>query len=591
MLRTWHRQIVPIALLLAGIDLWFTAAHREFGGYRLLAGLGAILAISAVWPLSNRIAAAADRIDGRLGRCRFAAAMCVAAIVALHLFAEARRFRAELYLKFHDEYVYMIEAHMLAHGRLWMCPYPVPLRDFFDSFYLIVDRAYAGMYPMGTAIMMLPGIWLRLGHWIMPILTGIAASAFLYLVLEEMFGALRAMVGAMLLASLNLFMSMSFMVLSEAPLLLAELICFWAWMRWRKNRRNGWLLLLGAAAGYGAITRPADMFCAVLAIGIAISFELRRQPAIFFRAVAMIVAAASPFLAIQVAQNVGVTGRWDQTPLRYYTDHNYPAPILSFAHVNAGDAPPTNCLPKKVAMKQWILPAYEQHWRLSLWRIWYPERINELVRQTLPNPLLVILLPLSVLSLGEIRRATIIGAMLLFFLIYTADALFLSHYSLAVVPAVICLVLMGWQSLERAFPLARGVIFTFMTLAIGMMAIGAMPEFNPQAAPLGTGSDVDRVAEQALAALSRQPALVLFRFDPALGSYHADPVYNAGVAWPDDALIVRARDLGKNENVRLYRYYDRLRQNREVYLYDPAARTTGHNPLTRLGTVGQLAGD
>jgi hypothetical protein len=590
MMRTRQRQIVTIALLLIGI-LWAILARADFTDHRLLAIWGIILAISAVWPLGNRLAAVADRIDRWLGSRRGAAAICIAAMVALHLGVEAHRFRAELYLKFHDEPVHMIEAHMLAHGRLWMPPYPPSIRDFFDSFYLIVDRVYAGMYPPGTAIMMLPAIWLGLGHWMMPILAGTAASAFLYLMLEEMFAPVRAMVGVLLLVSLNLFMSMSFMVLSEAPFLLSELACVWAWMRWRRTRRAGWLLLLGISAGYGAITRPADMFCVASAVGIAILYELRRQPKTFLHAVAFIFAGACPFLAIQVIQNIGVSGSWDQTPVRYYTDHNYPAPILSFAHVNAADVPPTNCLPKKIAMKQWILPDYEEHWRLSLWQIWYPQRFQEVIHQTLASSLLVIFLPLSVLSLGEIRRAAIVGAMLLFFILYTADAVFLDHYVLAIAPAMICLILMGWQSLERSLPRARPMIFTFMSLAIGAAAIRALPEFNSASTPLGTSSDENRAVDRILATLPRSPALVLFRFDPKINTYHAEPVYNADVAWPDDAAIVRARDLGENENLRLYRYYVQLRQNRDVYLYDRAAGVMGQNPLTRLGTVRQLAGN
>jgi hypothetical protein len=592
MMRTWHRQIVPIALLLVGIDLWFTVGHGELGSYALLKALGTILAFSILWPISNRIAAISLRVDSWLHRRRFAAAICLAGIVAAHLFAQAHRFRAELYSKFHDESVYLIEAHMLAHGRLWMPPYPPSLRDFFDSFYLIVDRVYAGMYPPGTAIMLLPGIWLGLGNWIMPILTAAAASAFLYLVLEEMFGPVRAMVGALLLVSLNLYMSMSFMTLSETPLLLSELVCFWAWMRWRKARMIGWLLPLGAAAGYGAITRPADMFCVAAAVGLAIAWELRPQPAKLLKVAAVIAIAASPFLAIQLAQNIGVAGKWDETAVRYYTDANYPAPILGFRHVSAADVPRTDCLPKQVAMKQWILPAFETHWRLSLWEIWYPDRVEEAIHQTLPHILLIIFLPLALLSLSEIRRATIVGAMLLFFAVYTADAVFLKHYLLAIAPAMICLILMGWESLERAFPRARGVIFTFMLLAIGAMATSALPEFNPWATPLGTATDENRAVDRALDNLPRRPALVMFRFNPKVNSYHAEPVYNTGVAWPDDALIVRARDLGENENIRLYRYYAQRHQNRDVYLYDRAgsgSTSPGRPALKFLGTARDLA--
>jgi hypothetical protein len=592
MMRTWHRQIVPIALLLIGIDFWFTVGHGELGSYGLLKGLAAILALSVIWPLSNRIAAMSDRLDASLRRYDCAAATSIAVIVAAQLFTQAHRFRGELHPRFHDESVYLIQARMLTHGRLWMPPYPPSIRNFFDSFYLIMDHAYAGMYPPGTAIMLLPAIWLGLGTWIMSILTASAAAAFFYLVLKEIFGPIRAILGTLLLVSLNLYMSLSFMTLSEIPLLLSQLVCFWAWMRWRKNKKSAWLLLLGAAAGYGGITRPADMLCVAAAIGIAIAWELRPEPAKILKVAATILLAASPFLAILVAQNVGVTGKWNETAVRYYTDQNYPAPILSFRHVNANDVPPTDCLPKQVAMKQWILPAYEEHWRLSLWDIWYPDRIEELIHQTLPHLLLVIFLPLAILSLAEIRRAAIAGAMLLFLLVYTADAIFLKHYLLAIAPAIICLIIMGWESLERAFPSARGVIFTFTLLAGGAIAICALPQFNPWAVPLGPATDENRVINLTLDHLPPRPSLVMFRFNPKINSYHSEPVYNTGVAWPDDALIVRAHDLGDNENINLYRYYAQLNQDRDVYLYDRAIHpVTGNDQqaLTFLGTIRQLA--
>jgi hypothetical protein len=591
-MRTWHRQIVAIALLLVGIALWFTVGHGKLGSHGLLKAFGIFLAVSLIWPLSNRIAAISDRVDTWLSPYDFAAAILVAALTAIHLFAQARHFRADLYPKFHDESVYLIQAQMLAHGRLWMPPYPHNLRDFFDSFYLIMDRAYASMYPPGTAILLLPAIWFGFATSTMTILAASAAAAFLYLVLKEMFAPVRAIVGVLLLVSLNLYLSMSFMALSEIPLLLCELVCFWAWMRWRKNHKTAWLLPLGAAAGYGAITRPADMLCVAIAVGIAIVWELRPKPAKFLKVTAIIALAASPFLAIQLAQNIGVTGKWSETPVRYYTDENYPAPILSFRHVNAANVPHTNCLPKQVAMKQWILPAFETHWQSSLWQIWYPERIEELLRQTLPINLLIILIPLAILSLREIRSAAIVGFMLLFLLLYTADAVFLKHYLLAIAPAVICLILLGWQSLERAFPAARSVIFTFLLLAIGTMAICALPEFNPSAAPLGTETDENRVVSHALDRLPRRPTLVMFRFNPKINSYHAEPVYNSDVAWPDDALIVRARDLGNNQNINLYHYYAQLHQDRDVYLYDRAIRPTtgdGDKPLKFLGTTAQLA--
>ena len=66
-----------------------------------------------------------------------------------------------------------------------------------------------------------------------------------------------------MLVSLQYFRWMSFMLMSETAFLLAAMILIWAWLRWqRRNRNLGWALLIGAAAGWATITRPAgcDLF-------------------------------------------------------------------------------------------------------------------------------------------------------------------------------------------------------------------------------------------------------------------------------------------------------------------------------------------
>ena len=63
-----------------------------------------------------------------------------------------------------------------------------------------------------------------------------------------------------------------------------------------------------------------------------------------------------------------------------------------------------------------------------------------------------------------------------------------------------------------------------------------------------------------------------------------EPVFNDTVAWPDDAPIIRARDLG-DRDIELYRYYANRGPDRTVYRFDLHAQT-----LTRLGRVRELAG-
>src|SRR5207237_9067046 len=69
------------------------------------------------------------------------------------------------------------------------------------------------------------------------------------------------------------------------------------------------------------------------------------------------------------------------------------------------------------------------------------------------------------------------------------------------------------------------------------------------------------------------PAVVLFRFDSKTDSPHEEPVYNTDVAWPDDAPVIRAHDLGA-PNVEIYRYY----LDRDFYLYQVSS-----NKLIHLG--------
>ena len=61
-------------------------------------------------------------------------------------------------------------------------------------------------------------------------------------------------------------------------------------------------------------------------------------------------------------------------------------------------------------------------------------------------------------------------------------------------------------------------------------------------------------------------------------------VYNTDVAWPDDAPVIRAHDLGADRNAALYRYYAQRQPDRMVYRFDRAT-----NALVRLGNVVDLA--
>jgi len=90
----------------------------------------------------------------------------------------------------------------------------------------------------------------------------------------------------------------------------------------------------------------------------------------------------------------------------------------------------------------------------------------------------------------------------------------------------------------------------------------------------------------------KTPALVLYRYyrpknGVLEGNPNDEPVYNVDVAWPDDAAIIRAHDLGAR-NGEIFDYYAKIQPGRNVYVVDRA-----ESPDLRaefLGTVGELAG-
>jgi hypothetical protein len=232
---------------------------------------------------------------------------------------------------------------------------------------------------------------------------------------------------------------------------------------------------------------------------------------------------------------------------------------------------------------------YRTHTLSAAMRTWYRGRLKVALENALPDPILLILLPVGLLSVRETRRVVLMAGLGLFFVGYAAYLFFLEHYLLGVLPAMICLLLMAPETTRRAWPGVHRVyvfvlLFIFTVSVTSLWPVEALPLVPPSAA-----AD-QRPANALLAHLPETPAVVLFRFDPMVTSAHDDPVYNDGVAWPDDAEVVRARDLGAEADRALYRYYAKRQPNRVFYIYDPRRRAEGKNPLIGpLGTAAELA--
>src|SRR5438552_1781689 len=128
-------RIAPILLLLIGIATFvaFRAAYHAdralFPNMWLaqLLFLPLVLAISFIRPIQQVILRTLDRIRKPSPRTKLATAIIVATVAFLYLWRAALLHDRDLSPRLEDEFSYLTQAQLLAHGKLWL-PSP-PLAD------------------------------------------------------------------------------------------------------------------------------------------------------------------------------------------------------------------------------------------------------------------------------------------------------------------------------------------------------------------------------------------------------------------------------------------------------------------------------
>jgi hypothetical protein len=316
-------------------------------------------------------------------------------------------------------------------------------------------------------------------------------------------------------------------------------------------------------------------------------FELRkRSPARLLKTIAISLLCLLPFAAVQIIQNIGITGKWSQFPEEYYHLKNFTVPAVGFGPYDLTRLPQgISAAKQKFAFLQ--LDLYQHRTLREELMNWYSTRFIELRFVTLPSAMLVILFPLALAAMTDLRRKVLMAGLLLFLIGYFICVYHLTFYMVPATPAVICIVLMGWESLERAWPRQRSRIRPIMALTLAGMALWQFPELNRSArSVLPSGEQLKQISEDCSALPA--PSVVLFPFDEDKIPLNSWPVFNDDVAWPDDARVIRANDLGPAEKGKLYDYYAQTQPGRQFYLYDRSG-DNDPRPLKFLGTAQELA--
>jgi hypothetical protein len=181
------------------------------------------------------------------------------------------------------------------------------------------------------------------------------------------------------------------------------------------------------------------------------------------------------------------------------------------------------------------------------------------------------------------RRWMVWAPLPLFILIYANYSYYFSHYTVAVLPAAILMVMGAGDVLRRTWPRLAGPVGLALAFVIVALSVTALPQVNPVRHDQWIDAPLLRDVDRKLAALEHTPTVVLFTYDPER-MIHEEPVYNVTTAWPDDAAVIRAHDLGAARNAELFAYYAARSPGRAVYRYDEKSRE-----LSYLGTVAELS--
>lgn len=594
---------ITLSCLLAGIGAWIFlewAAPPAMGFSWQRGVLVLCFTLFAAIPHVNRpLMVALDRARNPSLKTIRITSLLIALGSAAYFVLTAFLQHRDLFAKTNDDCSYLIQIQMLARGRLWMPAHP--LGDFFQSLYVLTKPVYCSIYFPGAALMYVPTIWLNFPHWLLPALISGAAVAMTYRVVTELIDHVAGLLAAIVMISLSWMRILTVLFYSQMPMLLLALIMVWACLKWRRNRHWAWAAIIGAAGGWGLITRPADAVCFLIPVAIAMIFAAgRRSRSELWRVLIPLTLCAAPFIALQLAFNVGVTGRWFDSPYTLYLRQEVPGGGFGFHQLDPAAAP-LSSLPQFHADYELSKTYFAVHQPNNFWKPWisitrladFPDRppyLAMIADTTLPMRWMIVLLPPAALGLSVGRRWILVGVVPLFLLVYAINPFFLEHYAIVLIPVVLLAVNLGIRAIADIWPGNSKAVESILTLAIIASSFTGLWEIN-------------RAIVEPKRAISDEPfsSLVLRETHELFGERDVilfrqsdknpkiEPVYNTSDAWPDDAEVIRAHDLGPR-NGEIVQYYAQHQPDRVFRLClwtNDGGKQTMH--LIPIGTAAKLA--
>lgn len=443
--------------------------------------------------------------------------------------------------KIQDEHSYLLQADIFARGR-WTAPSPA-IPEFFEQPHVLVVPAVASKYPPGHALLLSVGAFVGFRALVPLLLTGFTAAMIVLLVRRLASEQVALLTWAVWVTS-PIVLRFQASYLSELTTAALVLASWWALLEWRDSRRLRWLLILAAAVGWGAITRPLTMLAFALPIGVIVvrdAWRLRH-----WRSFAAAVALGTAILAIVPVWSANTTGDWRLTPLELYRRDYLPFDRLGFT-------PDTT--PPRRAVSPVLEPTYEffrvEHEKQSLSAVprVAASRAGQLALGFFPTwrVILALLAIAGLVAMAAPVRFALASAALLFatHLAYAHWAPWTVYY-LEVAPVVSLLVALGcWTLTRRIVSARRRRIVAIVTPAL--LLIVSLPSIGRWRRDHLERSAFDRRFAASLAKVPT-PAIVFIRYSPRVAQ-HVGVVANQ--ADLEHAPVWIVHDLGaRNDELR-----------------------------------------
>lgn len=254
----------------------------------------------------------------------------------------------------HDEIAYVLQARLMALGRL--AGQAPPLPEFFEQFQVLVAPVLVPKYPPGEGLLLLPGVALGLPGLVPVLLSGLSA-ALVYALARRFADGATAALTVVLWSASEFVLRFSPSYLSQPSTAALWLLGWWLLDRWRRDRRAAPLAALAFVAALGVIVRPLTMIAFLLPVGVVVLRDLARARA--WRQLLPAVAAAAVPLALLLAHDQAATGSPFRMPYGVYTRTYIPFDRYGFG---VDSTPPLRALPADhQALRAEYLPYHVAH--------------------------------------------------------------------------------------------------------------------------------------------------------------------------------------------------------------------------------------